>query len=77
MIAMTKELHSLNKNKTWELIPKPRSAKIVGSKWIFKNKDGISGVEPPRYKARLVVEGLLRRKGYIIQKYSLTWSKIH
>lgn len=31
MIAMAEELRSPDKNKTWEMIPKPTSAKIVGS----------------------------------------------
>lgn len=30
---------------------------MVGSKWIFKKKDAIPGVEKSRYKARLVAKG--------------------
>lgn len=54
---MKKDLESLHKNQTWELIDKLAAQKIVGCKWIFKNKDGI------RFKARLVVKGFIQRQG--------------
>lgn len=43
--AMQEEIESLNKNKTWELVEKPEKQKLVGSKWVFKRKEGIPGVE--------------------------------
>ena len=36
--AITTELESILKNKTWELVNLPSRAKLVGYKWIFKRK---------------------------------------
>ncbi|CAM8989115.1 unnamed protein product [Rhodiola kirilowii] len=60
---MEEEIQSLNKNKTWDLVKKPAGVKLVGCKWIFKYKEGIPGVEEPRYKARLVEKGFTQREG--------------
>lgn len=30
---------------------------MIGCKWVYKKKRGIPGVEPPRYKGRLVAKG--------------------
>ncbi|GKF70699.1 hypothetical protein Tco_0203756, partial [Tanacetum coccineum] len=43
---------SLRKNKTWELVDHPAGQKLVSCKWLFKIKEGIEGVQKPRYKAR-------------------------
>lgn len=61
--AMVEGMKSLYKNQTWKLVEKPNGVKLVGSKWIFKRKEGIPGSEPPRYKARLVTKGFTRREG--------------
>ncbi|XP_073224405.1 uncharacterized protein [Cicer arietinum] len=50
-------------NARINLVPKPKGAKIIGSKWIFKLKEGIPGVEPSRYKARLAAKGITQREG--------------
>ena len=60
---MQDEIESLNKNKTWILVDRPKDAKVVGCKWIFKRKEGILGKEPARYKARSVAKGFTQRKG--------------
>ena len=36
--AMQKEIKALIQNQTWDLVPKPLDANIVGSKWVFKTK---------------------------------------
>ena len=36
--AMNEELYQIEKNETWELVPRPEDKNIVGTKWIFKNK---------------------------------------
>ncbi|CAM8886688.1 unnamed protein product [Rhodiola kirilowii] len=56
-------MESLNKNMTWEIMDKPSKARLVGCKWVFKRKDGISGVEAPRLKARLVAKGFTQKEG--------------
>lgn len=37
--VMQKDMESLKKNKTWELIQKPKSKKVMGCKWIYKIKE--------------------------------------
>ena len=54
---------SLRKNKTWILVDQPKKQKVVGCKWIFKKKEGIPGVERPRFKARLVAKGFTQVEG--------------
>lgn len=50
------EIESLKKNRTWDLIERPKDQKLVGCRWIFKLKPGISGVEELRYKRRVVAK---------------------
>ncbi|CAM8944240.1 unnamed protein product [Rhodiola kirilowii] len=60
---MNEEMDSLIKNNTWELVDRPKGQRLVGSKWIFKRKEGIPGVEKPRLKARLVAKGFTQKEG--------------
>ncbi|GKV27145.1 hypothetical protein SLEP1_g36348 [Rubroshorea leprosula] len=60
---MTEEIESLHKNQTWKLVKPPKGQRIVGCKWVFRRKEGILGVETPRFKARLVVKGFTQREG--------------
>lgn len=60
---MKEEMASLHKNRTWILVDKPENQKLVGCKWIFKKKEGVPGVEKPRYKARLVAKGFTQKEG--------------
>nr|GEX13258.1 retrovirus-related Pol polyprotein from transposon TNT 1-94 [Tanacetum cinerariifolium] len=59
--AMEEEMDSLRKNKTWELVDHPARKKLVSCKWLVKIKEGIEGVQKPRYKARLVARGFIQR----------------
>lgn len=59
---MQEEMNSLKKNGTWILVKQPKHQKLVSCKWIFKVKQGISGVELPRYKARLVTKGFTQKE---------------
>ena len=63
MVAMNEEMESLYKNGTWVLVEPPKGKKIVGCKWVFKKKEGTSGVENARYKARLVAKGYSQVQG--------------
>jgi hypothetical protein len=36
--AMNEELDQIEKNQTWELVPRPKDKNVIGTKWIFKNK---------------------------------------
>lgn len=35
---MQKELIQFERNKVWELVPRPKYANIINTKWIYKNK---------------------------------------
>ncbi|KAH9770122.1 Integrase catalytic domain-containing protein [Citrus sinensis] len=62
--AMDDEIDSLYKNNTWELVKKPEKRRIMGCKWIFKLKEGLTVDEPKRFKARLVAKGYTQKEGF-------------
>eukprot|EP00253_Pinus_taeda_P007520 PITA_07520 len=35
---MDEELEQIEKNNTWEMVPRPKDKNVIGTKWIFKNK---------------------------------------
>ncbi|GJS37479.1 retrovirus-related pol polyprotein from transposon TNT 1-94 [Tanacetum coccineum] len=61
--AMNEEISSLKKNHTWELVDQPRGQKLISSKWLYKIKEGIEGVQKPKYKSRVVARGFTQRAG--------------
>jgi hypothetical protein len=36
--VMEEELNHIEKNKTWELVPRPKNKNVIKTKWVFKNK---------------------------------------
>eukprot|EP00253_Pinus_taeda_P019905 PITA_19905 len=42
---MDEELEQIEKNNTWELVPRPKDKNVIGTKWIFKNKSNENGNE--------------------------------
>ncbi|GKD28317.1 retrovirus-related pol polyprotein from transposon TNT 1-94 [Tanacetum coccineum] len=61
--AVEEEMSSLKKNHTWELVYQPPGQKMVSCKWLYKLKEGIDGIQKPRYKARLIARGFTQRAG--------------
>eukprot|EP00253_Pinus_taeda_P005329 PITA_05329 len=59
---MNEELEQIEKNNTWELVPRPHDKNIIGTKWIFKNKLNENG-EVIRNKAKLVCKGYAQQEG--------------
>ena len=53
MKAMKEEISQIEKNKTWELVPRRLNKNVIGAKWVFRNKLDEAG-NITRNKARLV-----------------------
>lgn len=60
--AMQEEISALNKNCTWELVPKPKNVAPVTCKRVYKLKKKTDGTID-RYKARLVARGFSQQYG--------------
>jgi hypothetical protein len=53
--AMHEELENFERNQVWELVEPPPNCKPIGTKWVWKNKEGENG-EMVRNKSRLVAQ---------------------
>ena len=63
MAAMQEEFDALLRNRTWQLVPRPRHANVITGKWVFfKHKLRLDGTLD-RYKARWVIRGFRQRAG--------------
>jgi hypothetical protein len=60
--AMHKELENFDKNQVRELVEPPPNYKPIGTKWVWKNKEGENG-EVVRNKSRLVAQGYSQKEG--------------
>ena len=38
VVAIQDELNEFERNKVWHLEPKPKHKKVIGLKWVFRNK---------------------------------------
>src|SRR6266540_3953528 len=59
---MQDELNNFTRNKIWEFVERPKSKNIIGTKWVFKNKEDEYGVVV-RNKARLITKGFSQVEG--------------
>eukprot|EP00253_Pinus_taeda_P026718 PITA_26718 len=59
---MNEELEQIEKNNTWELVPRPNDKNVIGTKWIFKNKLNENG-DVIRNKDILVCKGYAQQEG--------------
>jgi hypothetical protein len=59
---MHEELENFNRNQVWTLLEPLRDVHVIGTKCVFKNKQGEDG-EVVRNKARLVAQGFSQVEG--------------
>jgi hypothetical protein len=59
---MHEELENFKRNQVWELVEPPPNCKPIGTKWVWKNKEGEHG-EVVRNKSRLVAQGYSQKEG--------------
>lgn len=60
--AMAEEIEALERNQTWDLVPKPLNTKPISCKWVYKLKQRTDGTVE-RFKARLVARGFSQQYG--------------
>jgi len=70
ILAMQEELNQFQRNEVWDMVPKLQHKKIIGTKWVFRNKLNEQG-EVVRNKARLVLKDKVNKKALIILKHLL------
>jgi hypothetical protein len=56
ILAMQDELNNFTKNQVWELVERPENKNVVGTKWVYRNKQDEHGIVV-KNKARLVAKG--------------------
>ena len=60
--AMHEELNNFTRNQVWTLEERPKGARVIGTKWVFRNKQDDQG-KVVRNKARLVAKGFSQVEG--------------
>lgn len=59
---MISEVTSLIRNKTWRLVERPTNRKVIGSRFVLRNKYNSAG-EVDKRKARVVARGFTQKPG--------------
>jgi hypothetical protein len=60
--AMHEELNQFERNEVWSLVERPENYNVIGTKWVFRNKQDSDG-QVVRNKARLVAQGYTQIEG--------------
>ena len=60
--AMHEEINNFTRNKVWELVERPKDHNVIGTKWVFQNKQDQDGIVI-RNKGRLVAQGYTQVDG--------------
>ena len=53
---MDSEMNTIDKNKTWIVVDKPKDKEIIDTKWVYTKKSDNT------YKARLVARGFQQKE---------------
>jgi hypothetical protein len=59
---MHEELNNFIKNQVWELVERLKGHNVIGTKWVYRNKQDQDGIVL-RNKARLVAQGYTQVEG--------------
>jgi len=62
MNAMHEELNNFSRNQVWDLVETPNNYNIIGTKWVFRNKQNEDGIVV-RNMARLVAQDFTQVEG--------------
>ena len=65
--AMQDELHRIERNKVWHLVPRPENRTIIGTKWVFRNKLDELGIIT-RNKAGWWFKAITKKRALIMKK---------
>ena len=69
--AIQEELNQFKKNEVWDFIPRPNGTNVIGTRWVFKNKNDETRVVTIN-KARLVAQGYTQIEGiYFDETFAL------
>jgi hypothetical protein len=68
---MTEDLDQIEKNNTWELVPRPEDKNVIGSKWVLKKMNEKGQVV--RNKTKLVCKGYAQVEG---QEFDETFAPV-
>jgi hypothetical protein len=60
--TMHEELNNFIKNQVWELVERLKGHNVIGTKWVYRNKQDQDGIVL-RNKARLVAQGYTQVEG--------------
>src|SRR6266542_250840 len=62
VMAIQEELNNFTRNEVWELVERSKGKNVIGTKWVFKNKEDEHGVVV-RNKVRLIAKGFSQVEG--------------
>ena len=60
--AMHEELNNFTRNQVWDLVERPKNYNVIGTKWVFRNKQNEDGMVV-RNKTKLVAQGFTQVEG--------------
>jgi hypothetical protein len=62
VISMQEELNNFTRNEVWESVERPKNHNVIGTKWVFRNKENEDGIAV-KNKSRLVAQGYTQVEG--------------